>query len=111
MAGKGSDSVIPLPDRLDNSPLPVIPGGQIPVSTQPGRYGGVGLPAPPPNQSASVRPEGPQPARDGGWTTGNQPGGNQGAGNPGAGDSGPGELWTASPSFGPARWGPAATNS
>lgn len=107
----GSESVNPIPDRLDNTPMPVIPSAQLPVNQQLGKYGAKGLPDRPANQSASVRPEGPQPSRDMGWTTGPQPGGNQGAGNAGAGDSGDGGAWGATPSFGPVRWGPGNSDA
>ena len=112
MGGKGSASVIPLPDRMDVSPMPQIPAAQLPLNPQLGQYGAKGnLPPRPPGQSASVRPEGPQPGRDRGWTTGPQPGGNQGAGNPGAGDSGDGGAWSPTPSFMAERWGPANSDA
>jgi hypothetical protein len=112
----------------ENLPLPnfgKLPGKQIPVSTQPGKYGGKGLPAPPANLTSDLRvpgitgpPQGAgsggitQPSKDGGgFTTGNQPGGNQGAGNSGAGDSGTGSLWKATPGFRAPAWGASSTNS
>lgn len=102
MTAPGSLPVTPLPPGfvLDDTslPLPKIPGEQIPVSTQPGNYGGQGLPAARPASTAGLRQPGTQPGTDGGgFTAGLQPGGQQGGGNATAGDSGPGGLWKKTP--------------
>ena len=87
-AGRGSTPIsAPAPggneDYPEVLPLPVMPpGGQIPVSTQPGKDGGKGLPAPRPSS--------------GGWTQGIQPGGQQGTGNQGASRF----AWTKTPAAG-----------
>ena len=103
----GSRPVTPMPNFNNETaavlPLPEMPP-QRPVNPQAGRYGSAGL------QSHGARaPEGDSDSAQ--WPGGNQGGGNQGGGNPGAGDSGNGGLWTATPSFGPPRWGPGASNS
>lgn len=81
MALPGSESVNPIPDRVDNVGLPELPADQVPLSTQAAKNH---LPAAAGNTG-------------GGWTTGVQPGGLQGHGNPGAGPSGP-DLWKPTPS-------------
>jgi len=111
----GSAPITPLPEapnQLDqNLPMPKIPADQVPLSTQVGNHGGVGLPPRPANNSAGLRAPGAAPARDpGGFTTGNQPGGNQGHGGPGAGSSGP-DLWKPTLSFGPPARNPSAPGS
>jgi len=115
MALPGSEPITPMPEApnlLDpNLPMPKIPAGQRPLSTQVGKYGGVGLPARPANNSGDIRAPGAEPGRDGGgFTTGPQPGGNQGHGNPGAGSSGP-DLWKPTISFGPPARSPSAPGS
>ena len=123
MSAPGSPPITPMPGPPNtptaNLPLPLLDGEpQIPVSTQPGKYGGVGLPAPGANQSAPLRqpqetaPQGAgsagivQLAKDGGgFTAGIQPGGNQGAGNPGAGSSGNGSVWGPTPGNQAPAWG------
>jgi len=87
MALPGSESVNPLPDRLDNVGQPKL-GAQQPVNPQAGHNGGVGLPPSPPMTPGD---------HAGSWTTGVQGGGNQGHGNPGAGSSGA-DLWKPTPS-------------
>jgi hypothetical protein len=115
MALPGSEPITPMPEApnlLDpNLPMPKIPADQVPLSTQVGKYGGVGLPARPANNSGDIRAPGAEPGRDGGgFTTGNQPGGNQGHGNPGAGSSGP-DAWKPTISFGPPADNPSVTGS
>jgi hypothetical protein len=113
MALGGSEPITPMPEApnlLDpNLPMPKIPAERIPLSTQAGKYGGVGLPPSPDPQDEPLRPPGAEPGRDrGGFTTGPQPGGNQGRGGPGAGTSGP-DLWKPTLSFGPPSGNPSAT--
>ena len=115
MALAGSEPITPMPEApnlLDqNLPMPKIPADQLPLIPTLGKYGTVGLPPRPANNSAGLRAPGAEPGRDGGgWTVGNQPGGNQGHGNPGAGDSGP-DLWKPTLSFGPPANDPSAPGS
>ena len=90
MALTGSESVNPLPDRLDQVGQPTIPDDRVPVSTQAGNHGGAGLPPSPPMTPGDHGAP---------WTTGVQGGGNQGHGNPGAGSSGP-DRWKPTVSTG-----------
>lgn len=102
MALPGSESVNPLPDRLDQVPMPELPAQQ-PVNPQAGHYGGTGLPPSPPLDNGET-------PGAGGFSTGVQGGGNQGGGNPGAGSSGP-DWWKPTISSGGRAGGPQAPGS